>query len=257
MIRCPSISVVMCAVVREESLDDFLVRQWNESSPHDLCEPLYRFCLLSGDIVERNLKRTVTQQGVPASQVARYGTIEDIASGILREHHGRPPTIIDGKLRQRAIRKVIEDAKHGRLSGGEASSELRQLAVQIDWRDEEYETIESELNRYYRATDAGSAADQCALETVAQSLPDKFGRHLRERGLAAFRALDRELRSSADLPDHTYLTRHHVLSAARNNIKLWDEAFAELEWVGVSTVNIFDNPVLRLERPRSFELSIY
>jgi hypothetical protein len=236
----------MCAFVREEPLDDLLVRKWNEEAPHDLGEGSGRLCLLSGNIAERNLKRTVTERGVPASQAAAYGTVDDIAEALLATRHGRPPTIVDGRLRRRALESLFESVESAATPTDEYPEALVELVERITWDDDAYDTFSSELDRYFRATDAGAAVDHEALSQVASELGDEFAVARSREGLAAYDAVHQALKRQSSLPDHVYLSRSHLVRAAREHVSNWAEAYPGVDWVGVATINVFDNPVVRL-----------
>lgn len=236
----------MCAFVREEPLDDHLVRKWNEEAPHELGEESGRLCLLSGNIAERNLKRTVTERGVPASQAAAYGTVDDVAEGLLATRHGRPPTIVDGRLRRRALETLFESVESAADPADEYPEALVQLVGRVTWDDDAYDTFGDELDRYFRATDAGADADHEALSQVATALDDGFAAARSLEGLAAYDAVHRALQRQSDLPDHVYLSRSHLVRAAREHASEWGAAYPGIDWVGVATINVFDNPVVRL-----------
>lgn len=236
----------MCAFVREEPLDDHLVRTWNEEAPHELGEESGRLCLLSGNIAERNLKQAVTEREVPASQAATYGTVDDISEALLATRHGRPPTIVDGRLRRRALETLFERVETASNPTAEYPEALVQLVHRVTWDDDAYDAFDDELTRYFRATDAGAAADHEALSQVAMALEDDFAVARSQEGLEAYDAVHRALEQQSDLPDHVYLSRSHLVRAARDHASAWADAYPGIDWVGVATINVFDNPVLRL-----------
>lgn len=101
----------MPVTVRDEALDHFLIREWRDDGPHQLGDESGRLCVTAGAIAERNLKRALTTEDVPAPQAAVYSTIEDLARVICSAHHGRRAAIIDAHLKRRVIRSVLENAE--------------------------------------------------------------------------------------------------------------------------------------------------
>jgi len=234
-------------VVRDERLDEFLGRRWAEEAPHELGDRSGRLCVTAGSIAERNLKRSLVSEGVPASQAAQYSSIEDIARAVLSAHHGSRATLLDPSLRQRAIVEILSEA-----SCEVPETTLERFVERVEWDEDAYARLSAELEVYFRASNAG-APDEAqqnheSLEAIARGLSDPFAAWKSTQGVAAFAEIHAELRERMEaVPAHVYLSRSHLVAAASERLAAeWDGVFPTVEWVGVATVNVFDNPTTRL-----------
>ena len=234
-------------VVRGERLDQFLLRQWESGVPHGLGERSGRLCVTAGSIAERNLKRSLVSEGVPASQAASYSSIEDIARAVLSAHHGSRAAVLDPSLRRRAIVEIVSEA-----ACEKPETPLERFVDRVEWDEDAYARLSSELEAYFRASNVGAPSEAHrnheSLKAVAVRLSDPFAAWKSSQGLAAFAEIHAALRARmGEVPAHVYLSRSHLVAAASEQLAgEWEAVFPTVEWVGVATVNVFDNPTTRL-----------
>ena len=234
-------------VVRGERLDEFLSRRWEAGAPHKLGERSGRLCVTAGSIAERNLKRSLVSKGVPASQAAAYSSIEDIARAVLSAHHGSRATLVDPSLRRRAIVEIISEA-----SCETPETALERFVERVEWNEDAYARLSAELEVYFRASNVGAPNDEQrnheSLEAIAGGLSDPFAVWKSAQGVAAFTEIHAALQERMEaVAAHVYLSRSHLVAAASEELAgEWGGVFPTVEWVGVATVNVLDNPTTRL-----------
>lgn len=228
--------------VHRKPLDSFIERQYNIGQGTTPSPTPPGLCLLSGQIVQRNLKRKLTQRNIPPSSIADYVTIEDIGSQLLESSAERPVVEIDDDFRQRLEASALSEAEEGELG-----DDLESFANRIAWHDEEtLEELDNELSDYLRATD--SAADHSNLVEVAEASTNQFVREDMPTRLDVFRDLADILSHRLDQDDlDLYPTRSHLVSAAKAVVgEHWEPVFGSREWFAVSTLNVLDNTTLKL-----------
>lgn len=234
-------------VVRGERLDGFLSRRWEEGAPHELGERSGRLCVTAGSIAERNLKRSLVSEGVPASQATAYSSIEDIARAVLSAYHGSRATLVDPSLRQRAIVEIVSGA-----SCEVPETALERFVDRVEWDEDAYARLSAELEAYFRASNGGAPGEEQrnheSLAVVADELSDPFAAWKSAQGVAAFAEIHAALQERMEsVPAQVYLSRSHLVAAASEQLTgEWGGVFPTVEWVGVATVNVFDNPTTRL-----------
>ncbi|WP_143420423.1 PD-(D/E)XK nuclease family protein [Halorubrum vacuolatum] len=203
--------------------------------------------MTAGSIAERNLKRSLVAAGVPASQAAGYSSIEEIARTVLSAHHGSRAALVDGALRQRAIVEIVSAA-----TCEDPETELERFVSRIEWDEDAYARLTKELEEYFRASNVGAAdeaaRDHGSIAAVAEELSDPFAAWKSSQGVAAFGEIHGVLQERMQaLPSHVYLSRSHLVAAACDHLAAeWEAVFPTIDWVGVATVNVFDNPTIRL-----------
>lgn len=231
----------MTVFVESGSLEAFLVERWAEASPHDLDDTPNGLCLLEGRIARTNLQRSLVSRSVPPQQAAEYSSIEDVATQLVRGKYGKG-TLLNRHIHVRLIGDIITSARDGHES--DALESLANIGRITE--DTYLEELFGELNDYYRCTDAGEDHDN--LLSVASDLTDQFARQRSEQTLTAFEALHEDLQLKLDrLPDWIYLSRSHLVRDARLVLEdVWQDRFSHIDWLAVATVNVLDNPTIRL-----------
>ena len=234
-------------VVRCERLDRFLIRRWEAGTPHELGDQSGRLCVTAGSIAERNVKRSLVAAGVPASPAAEYTSIEEIARAVLSAHHGSRAALVDGSLRQRTIVDIVSAA-----TCEDPETELERFVSRIEWDEDAYARLTKELAGYFRASNIGApdeaARDHASVAAVAEDLSDPFAAWKSSQGVAAFAEIHEALQERMQaLPPTVYLSRSHLVAAACEHLAAeWEAVFPTIDWVGVATVNVFDDPTIRL-----------
>ncbi|WP_254863110.1 hypothetical protein [Halovivax gelatinilyticus] len=193
----------------------------------------------------RNLREGLIERGVQPSQVAEYETLQSVSRSLLDQRYNGDPRILNQRVAERLLRSVVEDAQ-----AEDAPTALRALIGSIGdtWDDELYETLGTELDRYWRATDAGNDHERLAEATAR--LDDPFACHRNKRALAGLAALTAVLRDRTDpLPPEVFLSESHLTRAARDVLQEeWNRHFGDVEWVAVGTIKSVDNTMLRFFR---------
>ena len=238
----------MSVTVSYGSLLSFLdARVDREADPTD---PSRGLCLVAGGIVGDNLDTALARREVPTVAID-ISTIEATARTLLDSHHRRQSDaperveIIDQPLGEALVVDAITSAPD--------SAELDAVADLLsgfDWtgRPTLRDTLWHELDRYFRLTDAGS--DHAAAVGVADDLAgsDPYAGGRSRQALTAFQELHTAIQQRTDaLPESTYLSRSHLVAAAREVLATeWTACYPDVEWVAVDTISVLDNPTLRL-----------
>ncbi|WP_253738655.1 hypothetical protein [Halohasta salina] len=213
-------------------------------------DPQTGHCLVAGGIVGGNLEAELARREVPTAGIG-ISTIEDTARTLLESHHRRQSDtperveIIDQPLGEALVVDVITSAPDsGSLDA------VADLLSRFDWagRPALRDTLWHELDRYFRLTDAGG--DHAAAVGVADELAasDPYAGRRSRQALTAFDQLHTALQARTDsLPESTYLSRSHLVAAAREVLATeWTACYPDVEWVALDTVSVLDNPTLRL-----------
>lgn len=225
-------------VLRRDSLVEFL-RDRDAARPDEPADP-EGLVLVSGGIVRRTLTERLAGEGIPTDLV-RITTIEDLARDLVTEssaHPERSPAeVLERPLRKRALETVL-----GRAD--DEATALGAFARRVPWESGDVaDQVLAELNEYHRSTDA--AADHDALLGVIDDVaPERpFAAEETRENVRAFRELDAELRECAG---DRFVSRSHLVRAARDAFDAWDAATGDPDWVALATVSAVDNPTLRL-----------
>lgn len=230
------------------SLISFFEQQSNVINSDEPTVETSGLCLLSGEIVARNLRNSLARRGIKTERTTNISTIEDTAVTLLEEHHRSEseewPQIrqIDGKIYEQFVLDAITEAAED-----DELDDVESFLGRIDWenRDDLLETLVDELDRYYRCTDAGDNHEE--VTQIASDLGDEYAKQRSSQALSAFKQLHRYLKNRIEpLPNTEYLSRSHLVKAARERIEeVWSSAYPDIEWVAVATINVLDNPTLR------------
>ena len=243
--------VIVSVTVSYGSLVSFLDSQQAARETSTPVEQPRGLCLLAGGIVGRNLEAELARQEIPTAGLA-VSTIEDTATELLDAAHRRTDgsesvesvDILDQQLCEQLVVDTITSTP-----GDGSLAAVDELLSGFDWagRPTLRETLWSELDRYFRMTDAG--ADHQAAVDVATDLEasNPYAGARSTQALTAFRELHGALEQrTAALPESTYLSRSHLVSAAREQLDAeWAACYPNVEWVAVDTVSVLDNPTLR------------
>lgn len=253
----------MSVTVSYGSLLSFLgSRLDREADPTD---PSRGLCLVAGGIVGDNLDAALARREVPTAAI-EVSTIEATARALLDSHHRRlaenheaadpeaadpeaaapePVGVLDQPLGEALVVDAITDAPDA--AGLDAVADL---LSGFDWagRPALRDSLWHELDRYFRMTDAGDdhAAAAAVADELAASDPYAGGRS--RQTLTAFKQLHTALQQrTVDLPETTYLSRSHLVAAARDALAAeWAACYPDVEWIAVDTISVLDNPTLRL-----------
>ena len=211
-------------------------------------------CLLAGSIVGDNLGTALSRRGVPTAST-EISTIEATATTLLDRHHRRHAAdaaavgVLDQPICEALVVDAITSAADSN-SDSESLDAVADLLSGFDWtgRPTLRDTLWRELDRYFRMTDAGR--DHAAAVAVADELAasDPYAGSRSRQALTAFKQLHTALQQrTADLPETAYLSRSHLVAAAREVLSTeWAACFPDVEWVAVDTISVLDNPTLRL-----------
>ena len=245
-------------------LDSRVDREADPTNSTKPTDPQTGLCLVAGGIVGGNLDTALARRGVPTASVD-ISTIEATAKTLLDSHHRRGADdheatadavdVLDQPFCEALVVDAITDAPNSE-SGSESKSEsesldaVADLLSGFDWagRPTLRDSLWSELDRYFRMTDAGG--DHAAAVAVADDLAarDPYAGSRSRQALTAFKQLHTALQQrTVDLPETTYLSRSHLVAAAREVLSTeWMACFPDIEWVAVDTISVLDNPTLRL-----------
>lgn len=227
--------------VHREPLTDFLERQYNAGQGTAPTANPPGICLMSGQIVRRNLRRRLAELDIPATSLAEYVTLEELSHRVLETARDESVIELDSDFRQRLLETVLANAE-----AGEHSDQLETFATRVAWHETEtLEQIDSELSDYLRCTD--STADHEKLVDVARSAENHYIETEMPTRLGVFRELSRHLTDAIGDEDlELLLTRSHAVTAAKEATAAnWTEAFGNRSWLAVSTLNVLDNTTLR------------
>ena len=231
----------MATLLSEESLLEFL-----ESEAADLPPQIGTtgngLCLLVGARAIRNLRDGLIQRGIEPKQVAEYETVQSVSRQLLERKYSGDPRVLSQRVNERLLRDVVNDVLDG--DGPESLQNLISAAGET-WDDELYETLGSELEQYWRGTDAGEDHDLIAEATA--SLNDPYARYRNERALSGFAALSAVLKERTEpLPPEVFLSESHLTREARTILEdQWGRVFDDIDWVAVGTIKNVDNGLLR------------
>jgi ATP-dependent helicase/nuclease subunit B len=230
----------MTATVHREPLDDFITSVASQGSETPLGASPSGVCVLRSEAVSENLKRRLAVDGIPIAETTSFETIESLARGLLKAHHGREPSIIGNRVLNRVIEGILTNAVESD-SDGPIAAFVEGLSLTEDM----IEDIQLELEDYFICTDSGRSHEEAA--SLLEDVEDEFGHHRSKITLEGFEALHEKLQTRMEeFPNWFYLTRSHLVTAAREHADAWDEVYPERSWLAMGTINVLDNPTLRL-----------
>lgn len=199
-------------------------------------------CIVGGGLSRRNLQEKLAREGITTGHAPTLITVDEIASDLIEAETGSLPRDLSDELAVRVIEEVLTRAEEGAYT-----DTLEEFAKTIPYSEEEtLETLYTELNDYYRCTDASQDHDD--LEAVAADLENVYARRNSQRRLEQFHELTEVLEGLVDeLDEEVYVSRSHLVRKARSLVEThWQTVYGDVEWIGVATISIFDNPTLRL-----------
>lgn len=230
----------MSVTVRREPLDEFVSAVASDGGEPTLGASPSGLCVLRSQPVAENLQRRLAERGVPIAETASFVTIESIARELLASHHSRDPTLLGNRVLNRVLEDILTTAVETKPDGPIAA-----FVEGVSLTDESIESIQLELEDYFICTDSGRDHEQAA--ALLDAVEDPFGRHRSKKTVEGFAALAEALETRmASFPDWYYLTRSHLVTAAREHVSAWNEVYSERSWVAMGTINVLDNPTLRL-----------
>ena len=231
----------MATLLSENSLIDFL-----ESEATDLPPQIGAtgdgLCLLVGARAMRNLRDGLIQRGIEPKQVAEYETVQSVSRRLLEQRYSGDPRVLSQRVSERLLRDVVNNALDG---NSPPSLENLINAAGETWDDELYEALGSEVEQYWRGTDAGE--DHNLIAEATASLDDPYARYRNERALSGFAALSAVLEERTEpLPPAVFLSESHLTREARIALKdEWNRAYGDIDWIAVGTIKNVDNGLLR------------
>lgn len=216
------------------------LRLTSEDLPSLCCEARGRgppgppgvLAVVGGSINKNALKERTAEARVPADSYATT-TVEDVAASLVAAAHGRSAGDID----------TVEDAWLRTRIRQELTCERgRTLATVATLHGEDIEALVTALKAWWRATDGGSLPDQRQLSTALESVPT-FHRSSTETLFEAFDTLTD--RFEADLTPTTFLSRSHLVRAARGEIDHWNDVWPSIDQIYIGSISVLDNAMLR------------
>jgi len=230
----------MSVTVRREPLDEFISMGAAADGQPTLGTAPEGICVLRSEPVANNLQRRLAERGVPIAETASFVTIETIARKLLGSYHGREPSLLGNRVLNRVLEDILTTAVESEPEGPIAA-----FVEGLSLTETTIETIQRELEDYFICTDSGRDHEEAA--ALLAEVDDPFGRHRSAITLDGFAALVEELQGRMEaFPDWYYLTRSHLVTAAREHVSAWNEVYPERSWVAMGTINVLDNPTLRL-----------
>lgn len=214
-------------------------------------------CVLSGQILRRNIKEFLNREGIATSPLADFTTIEELASDLL-EPTNKPSGILAEGIRDRLIEDILSAADpnndNRELREFSAGNELREdernalehFAIQLPYEEEApRELLLDELDDYLRWTDA--TRDTATGIGAIGSLSNGFARQQSFRSTDFFRGIVRLIEGEITaLSLDANQSRSHLVSSARDVVSdQWPAQFEHVEWMAVAGISVFDSPTLR------------
>lgn len=242
--------------LRRDSFSTFIAEQAGELSQTPKADP-DGMCLLSGQILRRNVKEYLNRERIPTSPLAHFTTIEELASDLLAPT-SEPSGMLQKSVRDRLIEEILlaadpntttrdlEDIDHSGELRPDEKDAIEQIAVQLPYEeDEARETLRDELDDYLRWTDA--TRDTSTAMAAIGSIENRFVQKRSLRSMDAFQGLVRLIEGRINaLPLENHQSRSHLVTAARNMVDTqWPKQFDHVNWVAVAGIMVFDSPTLR------------
>lgn len=194
--------------------------------------PPRSLAMVGGGITQDTLRKRATELGVPADSYTTT-TIEEVAATLVAAARGCSVGEIDTVDRVWLRHRVRQELASA------TSSSLRVVAT----RHGDTEAITHALDEWWRATDAGSTSGQRQL-SLALGDVSPFHRNSTETLFEAFADITAALESELDRT--TFLSRNHLVRAARDCLDHWSEVHPTIERVFLGGISVLDNPTLRL-----------
>ena len=245
----------MAIRLRSDSPREFLAARADQGATKPTAQP-EGMCILSGQLLRRNLQTYLDRNGIPTTALAHYTTIEELSSNLL-DPTSEPSQMISSGVRDRLTEEILQEADphtteaasvfdpQGLLRPIEAEA-LADLAERLPYDEEETrEALLDELDDYYRWTDA--ASDVSPAMRQLRGIESQFAILQSNRSMNAFRGLERLTEARLDaLPTDSHQSRSHLVNAARKAVDAeWPTQFGHIEWIAIQGISVFDNPTLR------------
>lgn len=215
-------------------------------------------CILSGRLLEQNLRETLDHRNLPTTTLSHYTTVEELASSLL-EPTTQPETMLADGIRDRLVEGILTyadpeagpDAAAVPIEFGDQiqtteKSALEELAVRLPYEeDETREVLITEFDDFLRWTDA--ATDIATATRQLAQLDNRFAQVQSNRALTAYKGIEKILESKlTTLGLGRQQSRSHLVRAARDKVATqWPAQFGHVEWLTIAGISVFDNPTLR------------
>lgn len=242
--------------LRTDSFLDFVAQEAERTPKRPTPNPR-GICIVSGAIVQQNLREELNRQQYPTARLADITTIESLATDLLKPT-AEPHQILNDAYREELIFHILTASDpdetdlqltdfpaSGRLET-KTKEDLQTLTQQFPYEKKDArEALLDELDDYYRCTDAGTEAD--ILHEILDDMDDVFPETQSRRSITSFDGLTTLMVEQLNKEGlDRQLSRSHLVNAARSVIGVqWPEQFKHIEWITVSSISIFDNPTLR------------
>jgi len=155
----------MSLKLRQDSFSTFLTDRAADLSNIPQADP-DGMCILSGQILRENVKEYLNRENIATNPLARFTTIEELASDLLN-HTSEPSGMLQEGIRDRLIKNILLAAdpeinthnlegidSSGRLDADEKNA-IERLALHLPYENKDSrEILLNELDDYLRWTDA-------------------------------------------------------------------------------------------------------
>lgn len=188
--------------------------------------------IVSGGITQGTLRKRAAELGVPADSYATT-TLEQVAATLLAAARGCSVgdiDIVDKAQLHHCVRERLASP---------SDDTLRLVATRFS-RDTE--AVVRALEEWWRGTDAGSDTDQRRLSRVLETVTTFHQDHTEEL-FDALATITTTLENELDR--NTFLSRSHLVRAARDHLNHWSKAYPSIERVFIGSISVLDNPTLR------------
>ncbi len=215
-------------------------------------------CILSGRLLEQNLRETLDHHNLPTTALSHYTTIEDLASALL-EPTTQTDTILADGIRDRLIEGILTYADPEASSDAAAvpvefdeqvqtteRSAIEELAIRLPYEEEDTrESLITEFDDFLRWTDA--ATDVAPATRQLTRMDNRFAQVQSNRALTAFKGIEKILESKLTaLGLDRQQSRSHLVHAAREEVATqWSAQYEHVKWITIAGISVFDNPTLR------------
>lgn len=194
--------------------------------------PPRSLAVVSGGITQGTLRKRAAELGVPADSYATT-TIEGWATTLVAVARGCSAgdiEVMDEVWRRNRVREILTSSPSGPLE------------LVATRHGDDIVAVTHALEEWWRATDAGSAASQRQLSRSIEDI-SPFHRDTTETLFAAFESITASLERQLD--QTTFLSRSHLVRAARDCLDYWSEVHPSIERICIGSISVLDNPTLR------------
>ena len=255
----------MALRARTDSFLEYL-RMQSEALAQEPSQNPQGMCILSGQLLRRNLKEQLNRDEIPTAPLAHFTTIEELAADVL-EPTNKPHAMLSEGIRDRLIEGILSavdpsptqdivSMENPEVLKAREQRALEKLARQLPYtEDDTREELLTELDDYFRWTDATTDVAP-AMNTIA-AVESRFAQQQTNRSMSAFRGIERIIETRLDsLSIDRQQSRSHLVHTAREHVgDQWESQFAHVEWIAIAGISIFDNPTLRFIEKISSEPS--